>query len=228
LRLIGIHVHLGSQITDATVYRRAADEMVAFACDLRSRGFPIEEVGLGGGWAVAYRPGDAALDAQAVATTVAQAFASQASMRVAIEPGRSLVARAGLAIYRVGSVKRRNGFRIVGVDGGMGDNPRPALYGSQYTVLPERGLQKPVGNADIVGRYCEAGDVLARSIPMPEVSPGEILCVPVSGAYQLSMASTYNLVPQPAVVMVSRGSARLLVRRATLSDMFARDVPETT
>jgi diaminopimelate decarboxylase len=124
----------------------------------------------------------------------------------------------------VQSVKRTGKGRIVAVDGGMGDNPRPALYGARYwAIAADAPDAAPVGTADVVGRYCESGDVLARNVPMPEVQAGDLVCVPMSGAYQLSMASAYNLVPQPAAVLVRDGITTLLVRRATVDDLLSRD-----
>jgi len=224
LKLSGLHVHLGSQITDVRIYQRAAQRLIEIAESVPGDISELE-LSLGGGWAVAYRPGDSFLEAERVAAALAPAFEAHDSYRAAVEPGRALVARAALAVYRVGSVKKRDGVRIVAVDGGMGDNPRPALYGTQYAaILPSRPLDEPVGPADIVGRYCESGDVLARDVLLPPVAGGDLVCIPVSGAYQLSMASTYNLVPQPAVISVRDGEARLLTRRATHDDLFAREI----
>ncbi len=225
LRFIGLHTHLGSQITGADIYRRAACDMAQVAVRFAQHGLRSEEVSLGGGWAIAYSDGDATLSPREVANAVAEGSAGFNRVRLAVEPGRALVANAAVALYRVGAVKVRESGRIVAVDGGMGDNLRPALYGARYTAfLPNRGMEVPVGKADIVGRYCEAGDVLARDVPLPEVSVGDLICVPVSGAYQLSMANSYNLVPPPASVLVDGRDARLMTRRATISDILAREV----
>jgi diaminopimelate decarboxylase len=111
----------------------------------------------------------------------------------------------------------------------MGDNPRPALYGARYSVLPaEHPFDPSIGPADVAGRYCESGDFLARNISLPHVGAGDLLCIPVSGAYQLSMASAYNLVPQPAAVLVAEGRSRLIARRATVSDMLSREILDST
>jgi diaminopimelate decarboxylase len=224
LHLIGIHTHLGSQITDPEIYRRAAEALVAAAGLFRQNCPGLQEVSVGGGWAVAYRPEDTTLDPETVATAVAPAFRAEPAIRLAVEPGRALVARAAVSLYRVGPVKKVVKKRIIAVDGGMGDNLRPALYGAEYTALVDgRAFSNPIGVADIVGRYCEAGDVLVREALLPEVSRGDLLCVPVSGAYQVSMVSVYNLVPPPAVVMVANGKATLLTRRATVDDLLARE-----
>jgi diaminopimelate decarboxylase len=144
-----------------------------------------------------------------------------------VEPGRAIVGPAAVALYRVAAVKRRPGLRtFVAVDGGMSDNPRPALYGARYSARligrPLRALPRPV---TVVGRHCEAGDVLATDVLLPEdVRAGDLLAVPVAGAYQVSMASSYNLVGRPPVVAVSGGASRLLIRRETETDLLGRDM----
>jgi diaminopimelate decarboxylase len=135
------------------------------------------------------------------------------------------LARAAVALYGVGSVKSSTTGRIVAVDGGMGDNPRPALYGARYTALSAtRPLAPVVGLADVVGRYCESGDVLAREVPLPGVDEGDLICIPVAGAYQLAMASAYNLVAPPAAVLIDADGVTLVSRRATVEDLLARDL----
>jgi diaminopimelate decarboxylase len=225
LAFVGLHTHLGSQITDPNIYRRAAGDMVHVVRRFADAGLRSQELSMGGGWAVAYTPEDLTLSAPAVADAIAEGVKPLDGVRTAVEPGRALVAGAALAVYRVGAVKIGLHGRMVAVDGGMGDNPRPALYNARYTAfLPDRPLDTPTGEADIVGRYCESGDVLARAVPLPEVSMGDLVCIPVSGAYQLSMASSYNLVPQPASVIVDGRDARLMTRRATINEMLSREV----
>jgi len=226
LQLVGVHSHLGSQLQDAGLYRRAASQLHTVATSLRARSFPIEEFSVGGGWAVAYRPGDTSLSPESVAGNLQLVADRQAGIRPAVEPGRALVARAGVAVYRAGSTKQMGTYRVVAVDGGLGDNPRPALYGSRYSAFLPLRLNAPIGLADIVGRYCESGDVLVRDALLPSISAGDLICIPMSGAYQLSMASSYNLVPQPAVVLVREGHARLLTRRASIDDLFAREMTD--
>jgi diaminopimelate decarboxylase len=225
LSLVGLHTHLGSQIPDADLYRHAAEAVIAAGHAWRRRGFDqVHELSVGGGWAVAYTPNERSLDARSVAAAIGPAFRSEPSFQPAVEPGRSLVARAGLAVYRVGAVKGDAGRRVVAVDGGIGDNPRPALYGAQYhAFLPCAPSAEPIGRADVVGRYCESGDVLASAVPLPIVHRGDLIAVPVAGAYHLSMASAYNLVPLPPVILVGNGSATQLVRRGTLADLFLRE-----
>jgi diaminopimelate decarboxylase len=166
-----------------------------------------------------------------VAVTDACAAARLPVPRITVEPGRAIVARAGVTLYRVIAVKRRPGGRVfVAVDGGMSDNPRPALYGASYTF---RVVGRPEGHAGdhpgppatIVGRHCEAGDVLARDVPLPaDVRPGDLLVAACTGAYHHSMASSYNLVGRPPVIAVRDGRARVLVRRETDADLRRRDV----
>jgi diaminopimelate decarboxylase len=224
-RFVGLHAHLGSQISAPDVYVSAAQKLAELISVVRD-GRDELDLSLGGGWAVPYRRGDSALTAAQVASAVAPVLDRVEGVRLAVEPGRALVARSAVALYRVGAVKNRGGRRIVSVDGGMGDNPRPALYGSRYTVINLKcPLARPVlPRADIVGRYCESGDILAVKASLPAVEPGDLLEVPVAGAYQLAMASAYNLVPQPAVVMIDGGRIRLAVRRATVDDLLHRDL----
>jgi diaminopimelate decarboxylase len=146
--------------------------------------------------------------------------------RLQLEPGRSLVARAGVAIYRVGAVKQAGARRWVLIDGGMADNPRPALYGARYSALPVAQPQRQAtGPVWLAGPYCESGDVLIQGLPLPDLSPGELVAVPVSGAYHLMMGSNYNGARKPAVVWINQGKAQLIQRRETLADLVARDMP---
>ncbi|MEI7926111.1 MAG: diaminopimelate decarboxylase, partial [Chloroflexota bacterium] len=147
---------------------------------------------------------------------------------ITLEPGRSIVARAGMAVYTVGARKEVPGIRTyVSVDGGMADNPRVALYGSQYeAVLPERPLAANEELVTIAGKYCESGDILIKDIELPRLRAGELLAMPAAGAYQVAMESNYNMALRPAVVMVENGHARLIRRRQTFEDLGALDVDE--
>jgi diaminopimelate decarboxylase len=146
--------------------------------------------------------------------------------RLQLEPGRSIVARAGVALYRVGTVKHTRHRRWLLLDGGLVDNPRPALYGARYSALPVAQPQRPAaGPAWLGGPYCESSDVLIEALPLPEVQPGELIAVPVSGAYQLSMASNYNGACRPAVLWLRAGQAQLMQRREELDDLISRDRP---
>ncbi|MFC9294870.1 diaminopimelate decarboxylase [Streptomyces sp. NPDC057011] len=234
LELVGLHCHIGSQITDVKPYATAVRRMVGLMARIRdAHGVTLPELDMGGGHGVAYRPGEPALDLTALAgrlrTELARSCAAAGLPvpRLAVEPGRAIAGPAGVALYRVLSVKHAVGGRVfVAVDGGMSDNPRPALYGVRYAPrLVGRGSTAEPRTATVVGRHCEAGDVLASDVLLPgDVRPGDLLAVPVAGAYQLSMASGYNLVGRPPVVAVHGGGARLLVRRETLEDFRSRDI----
>ncbi|MFF1556698.1 diaminopimelate decarboxylase [Streptomyces sp. NPDC058279] len=233
LELTGPHCHLGSQITSVKPYLAAVRRMVGLLARVRdTHGVVLPELDMGGGHGVAYRPGEAVLDVDALADrmrtelTGSCAAARLPVPRLTVEPGRAVVGPAGVALYRVLAVKRTGERVFVAVDGGMSDNPRPALYGVRYAPrLIGRRSSAPPGRATVVGRHCEAGDVLAADVDLPaDVRAGDLLGVPVAGAYQLSMASGYNLVGRPPVIAVADGRARLLVRRESLDDVRARDV----
>ncbi|MER8029829.1 diaminopimelate decarboxylase [Streptomyces bauhiniae] len=233
LELTGLHCHLGSQITSAQPYLAAVRRMVGLmACLHAQHGLVLPELDLGGGHGIAYRPGEPALDitelARGVRTELAAACAEAGLPvpRLIIEPGRAVVGPAGVALYRVLAVKHTGGQVFVAVDGGMSDNPRPALYGVRYAprLIGRRSTAEPIPTT-VVGRHCEAGDILAADAGLPaDVHPGDLLAVPVSGAYHLSMASGYNMTGRPPVVAVRDGAARLLVRRESLEDIRGRDV----
>ncbi|MEU1312539.1 diaminopimelate decarboxylase [Streptomyces cinnamoneus] len=235
LELVGLHCHLGSQIASVDPYVTAVRRMVALLARLRDvHGVTFPELGMGGGFAIAYRDGGAALDPEAYAARVTSelslrcAHADLPVPRLTVEPGRWIAGPAGIALYRVLAVKSTGSRVFVAVDGGMSDNPRPALYGVRYTVrLVGRAPTAPTRPVTVVGRHCEAGDVLAEDVALPgDVRPGDVLAVPASGAYQVSMASAYNLVGRPPVVAVADGRARLLIRRETPADLRSRDVGE--
>ncbi|MFH0517890.1 diaminopimelate decarboxylase [Streptomyces sp. M41] len=233
LELTGLHCHLGSQITGVKPYLAAVRRMVGLMSRLyEQHGLVLPELDLGGGHGIAYRPGEAALDlttlARRVRTELAHACATAGIPvpRLIIEPGRAIVGPAGIALYRVLAVKHTGENVFVAVDGGMSDNPRPALYGVRYAPrLIGRHSTAAPARATVVGRHCEAGDILAADVRLPgDVHPGDLLAVPVAGAYHLSMASGYNLVGRPPVAAVREGVARLLVRRESLEDIRRRDV----
>ncbi|MFI2611782.1 diaminopimelate decarboxylase [Kitasatospora sp. NPDC018619] len=234
LELSGLHCHLGSQITAVEPYLEAVDALVRLLAQTRERhGVDLPELDLGGGHGIRYLDGDEELDLAEFAVRVTDRLAvrcAEAGLevpRLIVEPGRAIAGPAAVAVYRVLSVKHSAGGRcFVAVDGGMSDNPRPALYGSPYTVrLVGRRSEAGRARVDVVGRHCEAGDVLVRDAALPaDLRPGDLLAVPAAGAYQLSMASGYNLVGRPAVVAVRDGRARLLIRRETVEDFRLREV----
>ncbi|GHH28815.1 diaminopimelate decarboxylase [Streptomyces lanatus] len=233
LELTGLHCHLGSQITSVKPYLAAVRRMVGLLARLHEQhGLVLRELDLGGGHGIAYRPGEPALDlttlARKVRAELAEACtaAGLAVPRLLIEPGRAIAGPAGIALYHVLSVKRTGAHTYVAVDGGMSDNPRPALYGVRYAPrLVGRHSGAAPAPVTVVGRHCEAGDILAADVELPDdIRPGDLLAVPAAGAYHLSMASGYNMVGRPPVVAVDDGHARLLIRRESLEDIRSRDV----
>ncbi|WP_405931410.1 diaminopimelate decarboxylase [Streptomyces sp. NBC_00827] len=233
LELVGLHCHIGSQVTTVKPYVAAVRRMVGLMARIRDQhGVTLPQLNIGGGHAIAYRPGEDSLDVGLLAGRVGAELADGCARaqlplpRLMLEPGRAVVGPAGVAIYRVLSVKRTGEHTFVAVDGGMSDNPRPALYGVRYAPrLIGRASTAPPRLVTVVGRHCEAGDILADEVALPgDVHPGDLLAVPAAGAYHLSMASGYNLVGRPPVVAVADGIARILVRRESLDDMSRRDV----
>jgi len=228
----GVHVHLGSQLLDTAPWRRVLDWLAGWAVDLRDRtGIEIATLDVGGGLGIAYletqRPPTPADVAAAVRDTLHDTWLAQglALPHLVLEPGRSIVGQAAVTIYRVGVVKDAGDIRYVNVDGGMSDNPRPALYQAEYrALLAERCHEPATGTWWVAGVHCESGDVLIEDAPLPEPVSGELLVIPATGAYAASMASTYNLVPRCAVVIVGDGEHRELLRRDTPRDLLARDV----
>ncbi|MFD8332884.1 diaminopimelate decarboxylase [Streptomyces solisilvae] len=233
LELVGLHCHLGSQITSGKPYLAAVRRMVGLLARVRDQhGVILPELDMGGGHGIAYRPGEPALDIAALGPRLRAELADGCAAaglpvpRLIIEPGRAVVGPAGIALYRVLAVKRTGHRTFVAVDGGMSDNPRPALYGVRYAPrLVGRTSTAPPTTTTVAGRHCEAGDVLAGEAELPgDIRPGDLIAVPVAGAYHLSMASGYNLVGRPPVVAVADGRARLLIRRESLDDIRRRDV----
>ena len=233
LELAGLHCHLGSQLTDLSAYETAAARLIGLMAATRDRaGLTLAELNLGGGHAVPYLPEDADFDLAGFADRVRRVVAAECARlrfpvpRLVVEPGRAIVNRAMVTLYRVVAIKHAVGVRtFVAVNGGMSDNPRPELYGARYPVHLVRPSHAPVETVTVAGRHCEAGDVLAADVPLPaDLRPGDLLAVPGTGAYNHSMASNYNLVGRPPVVAVRGGSARVLIRRETSSDLLVRDV----
>jgi diaminopimelate decarboxylase len=222
--LTGVHAHIGSQVFDVSSFELAAQVLGAFAGPL---GLP--ELCVGGGLGVAYVNGESAPDqhewARATRAALLAAGVDPAT-RITAEPGRSIVATAGLTLYRVGTVKELPGIRTyVAVDGGMSDNPRPVLYGSGYEAFLPRAADAPRPRAvRVVGKHCETGDVVVANAQVPaDLSVGDVLATPVTGAYGYAMASNYNKVPRPPVIFVSDGRARVVVRGETMDDLLRLD-----
>jgi diaminopimelate decarboxylase len=233
LALVGLHCHIGSQVTDAGLYGEAVRRLIAAMADIRgTHGLLLTELNIGGGHGVPYVCGDPELKLPELAGVVNTALDESCAARdfarptMVVEPGRAISARAGVTIYRVVNVKTRLGGRtFVAVDGGMSDNPRVALYGANYTVaLANRHPIGPSQPVTIVGRHCESGDELIRDVELPsDLHPGDVLAVAGTGAYHHSMASTYNAVGRPPVIAVRDGRPRELVRRETIADLLSRD-----
>lgn len=235
LELLGLHAHIGSQVFEVEPYHETIRRLLRFAAAMRDRhGLRLREVSPGGGFGIRYTPRDDPLAPEAVARTIGQIVADEAERAgfggalptVTIEPGRSIVGPAGVALYRVGSVKPIPGVRTyVAVDGGMADNIRPTTYGAVYMALLANRAHDPADSTvAIAGKYCESGDVLIREAHLPLPRVGDLLAVPASGAYHLAMASNYNMALRPAVVVVAAGRARLVRRRETYEDLLRADL----
>jgi diaminopimelate decarboxylase len=233
LDLVGLHCHIGSQVTDPALYGEAIHRMIAAMADIRAQhGVILTELNIGGGHAIPYVPGDRELELDELAVVIEDALDEACAAEhfprptIVVEPGRAISARAGVTLYRVCSVKTQPGGRtFVAVDGGMSDNPRVSLYGAQYTVtLANRhslGLKQRV---TVAGRHCEAGDEIARDVELPvDLHPGDLLAVACTGSYHHNMASNYNMVCRPPLIAVKDGRARQLVRRETIADLLSRD-----
>ncbi len=233
VRLEGFHCHIGSQLFDSSVYIATVDVMVDFLKEIMDTcGYAAQALDIGGGYGVRYTANDPVID---IADNIRQVAArmhekvTEAGIpmpHIYMEPGRSIVADAGLTLYTVGAVKKIEGYKnYVSVDGGMTDNPRYALYGSAYTVLPaaRMGALRDM-TADVVGRCCESGDIIQPDVPMPsDMARGDLVAVLTTGAYNYSMASNYNRIPRPPVVMLRDGESYTAVRRETYEDIIALD-----
>lgn len=243
LEFLGLHSHIGSGIYEPAGFGAAAARLMQFRAELLADG-PVPEVNLGGGFGVAYLPSDAAPSINVLANGIAQEVqrvcrtTGSELPRFVFEPGRSVIGPAGTTLYRVGTTKTvqvtcddgQTAPRCyVSVDGGMGDNLRPAIYGAQYTVrLANRSSDAAAQLVRVVGSHCESGDVVIHNDYLPaDVEPGDLLAVPVTGAYCFSMASNYNYTPRPAMVAVSNGTSRLLVRRVEVEDLLSYDASWT-
>ncbi|MDR3564102.1 MAG: diaminopimelate decarboxylase [Negativicutes bacterium] len=233
LELKGIHCHIGSQIFDLHSFREAADTMVAFVKELKNRtGFVCEELNLGGGLGIYYTEDDAPQPIEQLAATIATAVKEAAAQhgvtlpKIIVEPGRSIVGEAGVTLYTIGSVKEIPGIRkYVAVDGGMTDNPRPALYQAKYEAALANKMNIPTEEmVSIAGKCCESGDMLIWDIELPRVQAGDTLVVSSTGAYNYSMASNYNRNLKPAVVFAQNGAAEVVVKRETFDDLLRNDV----
>lgn len=234
VKLLGFHCHVGSQVFDSDVFLRSVDCMLAYMAHIRDTyKYTAEMLDLGGGYGVRYLPDDPVLDVAANIAQVGAYLKEQCAVwnlpmpQVLLEPGRSIVADAGLTLYTVSSLKRIEGYKnYITVDGGMTDNPRFALYGAPYTVLAATKLNESATlTCSVVGRCCESGDIIQENVPMPaSIARGDLVACLTTGAYNYSMASNYNRVPRPPVVMLRGGESYVAVRRETLDDITALDM----
>lgn len=222
LNVRGIHSHIGSQVFRVESYAQALEVIAGFAAD-----YDVDELSIGGGLGVAYVEDEHAPTITEWGSTLRSA-AEQLGLRCRLtaEPGRAIAAAAAVTLYSVGTIKRLSGIRTyVAVDGGYGDNPRPMMYGSDYTTfVPARADAERPDVVRLVGSHCESGDVIVRNAPVPaDLAIGDIIATPVTGAYGYGMGSNYNRMPRGAVVFVSDGQARTVIRRETLDDLLRLD-----
>ena len=234
VELAGYHCHVGSQVFEEDVFQRTCDIMLEFMARMRQRhGFVARELNLGGGYGVPYVEADGQVDIGSRIDEVAAHLKQLVQAldypmpKVLMEPGRSIVADAGMTLYRAGTIKRIPGYKnYVSIDGGMTDNPRYALYGAKYTVLSGSRANEPADlHCDLVGRCCESGDIIQPNVDLPETTRrGDVIAVCTTGAYNYSMASNYNRLPRPAMVMLTPERSYLAIRRESLDDLVMLDV----
>ncbi|HET6623776.1 MAG TPA: diaminopimelate decarboxylase [Gaiellaceae bacterium] len=228
LDALGLHVHVGSQLPDFTAQGETIERLAAFAVRCRdSLGWVVRVADLGGGFGIRHHPEEHVPEADELARVACskgrEAFAAEGlpEPEIWLEPGRALVGRAGVTLYRVGAVKRLEERTWVAVDGGMSDNPRPQLYDARYAALSAaRADEEPDEQVSVAGMHCESGDVLIDDAALPSPRRGDLLAVPATGAYTLAMSSNYNGVGRPAAVLVGGGEARRVRRRETADDLL--------
>ena len=238
LELRGFHAHIGSQILETESFEISAQRLIELLAKYRDEySAELPELDLGGGYGIAYLPGETNLDPASTMKDLAEVVSSQCAAhklsipRISIEPGRAIVGPTMFTLYEVGTIKDvtlENGAirRYVSVDGGMSDNLRPALYDAQYfAALANRASSAPKISSRIVGKHCETGDIVIREIELEsDIVPGDLLATPATGAYGRSMATNYNHVPRPPVIAVKDGKARVIVRRETEADLLGLDI----
>jgi len=241
LRLAGIHSHIGSQIFVADGFEVAASRLIAFLAQFRDHfNRELPELDLGGGYGIAYLADETTMDPDQIMARLAEIVKEQCAAHslvvptVSIEPGRAIAGPSTTTLYEVGTTKvvtLENGAnrRYISVDGGMSDNIRPSLYQAEYlAILANRESTESVRDSRIVGKHCESGDIIIRSIDLPgDIDAGDLLAIPATGAYGRSMASNYNHMARPAVVAVKSGTARVILRRETTADLLSLDVLES-
>ena len=233
IELMGFHCHIGSQVFDSDTFLRGSEIMLEFAAKMKQKyGYEMQELSLGGGYGVRYTEDDPVID---IAANIRQVSASLKAgceklglqvPKLIMEPGRSIVADAGMTLYSVGTIKQIPGYKnYISIDGGMTDNPRYALYGSEYTLFVANKARETADfTADVVGRCCESDDIIQPGVTLPKPVRDDIIAVCTTGAYNYSMASNYNRVARPAVVMLNAGESYQAVKRESLEDLVANDL----
>ncbi len=233
ISLEGFHCHIGSQVFDGQTFCDGADIMLDYiALCKKELGYEAKILNLGGGYGVRYVESDPYLDIEESIGEVSKHIKAQCEKTgvkmpiILMEPGRSIVADAGLTLYNVGSVKTITGYKsYVAIDGGMTDNPRYALYGSQYTTLiANKANEKADFKCTVAGKCCESGDIIQEDVMLQNCEKGDTLAVLVTGAYNYSMSSNYNRIPRPALVIVKDGESRIGIRRETYADIVRNDI----
>ncbi len=233
VKVVGVHCHIGSQIFDIEPFCEAASVMMNFIGDLKDLlGLEIEQLNLGGGFGIMYTQSDDPVPYDEYIKHVSEVVKNTAKKRnlklpfIVMEPGRSIIAPAGITLYTVGCVKDIKDVRkYVSVDGGMADNPRYIMYESEYEAVVANNANAPkIEKVTIAGKCCESGDILIKDIPMPQINVGDTLAVLATGAYNFSMSSNYNRIPRPAVVAVSDGKSKVVVKRETYEDIISNDL----
>lgn len=232
--LAGFHCHVGSQLFDSDVFLRSAKIMLEFIAEVKKEtGYEARELDLGGGYGVRYTENDPEIDIEDNIRQVAEYVKKLCTdlginePAISMEPGRSIVADAGITLYKVGNVKRIEGYKnYVAIDGGMGDNPRYALYESEYTVVAADKANEPCDFlCDLVGRFCESGDIIQPKIKLPEsVTRGDLIAVLTTGAYNYAMASNYNRIPKLPVIMINGDEDYIAVKGETFEDLIKNDM----
>lgn len=233
IELVGLHCHIGSQIFDIDPFVLAAEVMINFIADIKEKtGYEVRELNLGGGFGIKYTNEDSPVAYDKYMEMVSEKVKALCEEKnialpfIIIEPGRSIAAPAGITLYTVGGIKNIPNIRTyVSIDGGMGDNPRYALYKSKYDAVVANKADQPKNTTvTIAGKCCESGDLIGEGMPLQQTEPGDIIAVLATGAYNYSMSSNYNRIPKPAVVFVNGNESRVVVKRETLEDIIRNDL----
>lgn len=233
LNLVGLHAHIGSQIFETQVYYDVVAVVAEQFAIIRDKfGIELKEMNIGGGLGVQYTSEDDPPSifeiAEVILTSLKDNLAKYnlSDPKIIIEPGRSIVCNAGVTLYTAGSSKQvPEGKKYIAVDGGMADNPRPSMYQAKYNcIVANKANDKPVDVVTIAGRYCESGDVLIKDVELPEIEPGDIICIFATGAYNYSMSSNYNRIPKPCGIIVQEGQSDVIIKRETYQDLVSLDV----